>query len=243
MVFSLIHGRYSEAIIWIRGGVYGSGYDYETPFLIKGVGGIWFLLALFWAKIIANDILKYDEKFHILLAILITYVGVKTYSCFVFPWSVQNGMTASLFFVLGHYARKEKLFDHINYIYMLVFFIIWLYCYKYYGTLTMVNCNIPNIMTVVAALCGSAIIIYLSKIIEKKVIIIRSMLEYIGKMTMIILCLHIFELHTGILVSIQNALDESFHISIHIFILRCLWSIGIAIIIKTILLHFKCYNK
>lgn len=29
---------------WIWGAIYGSGYDYNIPFFIKGVGGIWF----FW---------------------------------------------------------------------------------------------------------------------------------------------------------------------------------------------------
>lgn len=55
------------------------------------------LLAMLWVKSIANKIFKFDEKYWMLLAILTTYVGVKTYHCFVFPWSVQCGMTASLF--------------------------------------------------------------------------------------------------------------------------------------------------
>lgn len=213
------------------GGVYGSGYEYETPFFIKGVGGIWFLLAMIWVKSIVNKILKFDEKYWMLLAALITYVGVKTYSCFVFPWSIQCGMTASLFFVSGYYLRKDNLLKHMNFLVSVIFSIIWFYCYKYYGTLTMANCNIPNLMTVVGAFCGSALIIYISKMIEK-IICVGSIFDYIGKMTLIILCVHIFELHTNILADIQNVLYKNTNIIFHIFLLRCIFDMGISVIIK-----------
>ncbi len=234
VLFSLLKREYGNATLWIRGGVYGSGYEYETPFFIKGVGGIWFLLAMLWVKSIANKIFKFDEKYWMLLAILTTYVGVKTYHCFVFPWSVQCGMTASLFFVLGYYLRKDDLLKHLNFLVSVIFFIIWFYCYKYYGTLTMANCNIPNIMTVIGALCGSAVILYVSKIFER-VFWVNNVLEYIGKMTLIILCVHIFELHTNILADIQNLLYKKTYNLFHIFFLRCIFDIGVASIIKKLI--------
>ena len=218
----LLHG--------VGGGVYGSGYDYELPFFIKGTGGIWFFLALFWTKNIANEIIKISEKYQVLIVIAVVYVGVQTYKCFVFPWSIQNGMTASLFFIFGYYAKRENIFKNLNFAYTLICFIIWLYCYKYYGTVIMVNCYIPNIMTIIGALCGSVVIIFFSMMIEKNNMI-GKMLEHIGKMTMIILCVHIFELHTGILLGVQGFLRDQVHVYIHIFILRCICSFGIGNII------------
>ena len=94
----------------------------------------------------------------------------------------------------------------------------------------MVNCYIPNIMTIIGALCGSVVIIFFSMMIEKNNMI-GKMLEHIGKMTMIILCVHIFELHTGILLGVQGFLRDQVHVYIHIFILRCICSFGIGNII------------
>lgn len=234
--FSLMYGDYKEALIWVWGGVYGSGYDYETPFLIKSIGGIWFFLALFWVRIIVNEIIKFNEKMQLCIAILVTYVGVKTYSCFVLPVSIQNGMAATIFFFAGYYLKEEKLLKKINYMYMIFFLVIWFYCYKYYGNLAMVNCSIPNVMTVIGALCGSGVILYISMLLENKLIIVGNILGHIGRMTMVMLCVHIFELHTGVLVNIQNMLYETMHFSIHIFVLRCIWTFALAEIV------YKCIS-
>lgn len=50
VVFYFALGYNNESKDWIWGGIYGSGLSYFTPFYIKGVGAIWFLLALFWGE-------------------------------------------------------------------------------------------------------------------------------------------------------------------------------------------------
>ncbi|WP_092242833.1 acyltransferase family protein [Lacrimispora sphenoides] len=46
---------------WIYAILYGSGSNYSSPFFIKSIGALWFLLALFLAFIIYNYII--DKKY------------------------------------------------------------------------------------------------------------------------------------------------------------------------------------
>lgn len=94
---------------WIWGAIYGSGFDYLEPFYIKGVGGIWFLLALFSALIMLNAVLNLPKDIQPIIVLALAYAGYMTYAYFVFPWCLQNAMEALLFCYVGYRLKNTAL--------------------------------------------------------------------------------------------------------------------------------------
>lgn len=84
--------------------------------VIKGVqlfscGPMWYLLALFWGWMILDFILSYaPEKWHIIIVLLISIVGVFLSYIKISVFGVGRGMFALMYLYIGYYCKKHKLF-------------------------------------------------------------------------------------------------------------------------------------
>lgn len=145
----------SDILKWLFAGLYGKGAKGE--FLIDNihkVGAYWFLLALFWGSIIAR---YYLEKSYFLIIIsVIAYVGYSTRQIIFLPWSIQNGMVASLFIGLGFLANKYKIFEYkISKIEFIAIISLWIFAIWNNITYSMVNLRfyygLLNVIIAVAA--------------------------------------------------------------------------------------------
>jgi fucose 4-O-acetylase-like acetyltransferase len=229
IVFYLVTGHIDESKEWIWGGVYGSGVTYSTPFYIKGVGAIWFLLALFWAKIFLNYIVHLPEHLVLVLVALLTYWGVFSYSLFVLPLEIQNGCIGLLYLYIGFLANKYSLLQKI-YLPLFVFsLLIWgLGCFNGYGYMTLVNCKV-DLISIIVSCCACYVVIIFSKLLER-LKLICEFFTWLGKNTIIILCFHMFELYTGISNKIAVMLF-SVDNDITTFLVRMIWCLLFALII------------
>lgn len=178
---------------WILASIYGAGGNMDTLHYFPPIGAIWYLPAIFFAVCIVNA-LKNNEKC-IMLIILISYIGYKTSQLIWLPLSVQAGMTASFFTYIGYYAKQKKILDkQINSVYMIGMFAVWGICIIYGGQLYMVQNYFGNgFLDVIGAICATYLIICFSKWISKYKII-NQMLSFLGKNSLIILCVHLIEL-------------------------------------------------
>lgn len=180
---------------WFIASVYGSGtIEYSTPFYMKQIGAVWFLAALFTALIIVRYFIDYEYGW--VGVILLAYVGYKTGTMVWMPLSIQAGMTAAVFVYLGWFFHKHRIFERpISSIWLGGAAVIWLFGILFCGRFYIVRNHFGNGMfDILAAVAGSYVIIVICKVIERKTKNLARVLEFYGRNTLLILCMHAVEL-------------------------------------------------
>lgn len=235
---NLRHGSYSRVLpdisSWIYAILYGSGNDYSTPFYIKSIGAIWFLLALFFASIIYNYII--EKKYCWLYVCLIFILGYITSKFVYLPWSIQSAMVALVFIHIGFIISKK---EFIKFDSFLAFFLsagIWWICVLLdKGRFYMVRNYFTNIpIDILGGVMGSYIVIFISKQLDKIKIVSKG-LQTFGKYSLIVLCFHLIELNTFPWQGILNVL-KVYNPNIRfilLFTMKLIWSImGITMVLN-----------
>lgn len=119
---SLVRGQaVLPGLLKILGGaVYGSGNGAGSRIaslaLIKMptfIGGIWFLLALFWALVITRKVLDANLPFlHGLIVVaIVAYADWTTSSTVWLPWDIQPGCVACIYVYAGFWLRKSEILN------------------------------------------------------------------------------------------------------------------------------------
>lgn len=181
---------------WIIASLYGSGGVHEVPFHIPQIGAIWFLWALFLSLIIMNSIVDYKYNFLIVIALFL--VGEKSAKLTWLPMSVQPALVCLLFVYLGYLCKKEDILNKkIPIGWNIAIILIWIVAFIYGGHMYLVGCYFENgALDIIGGICGSYIIIIVSKFIENKTKIIGHILQFLGMSTLPILCFHLIEQNT-----------------------------------------------
>lgn len=158
------------------------------------IGAIWFLLAMAVATYILNRV--YNKKGNWIYVVIIAFVGYKTSKYIWLPFSLQAGMTATLFLYIGTLFNKYKVFDKKIDVLLYIFLLgIVIFCMIYGGKLYMVsNIYTNGLMDVIGALAGSFLCIKVSILISKYSKIIKRILIFFGKNSLLCLCIHIISL-------------------------------------------------
>ena len=181
--------------IWVIASAYGSGsVEHTTPFYIKQIGALWFLLAMFFAVVIVRFFMQFQYGY---IGILLTaYLGYKTSDMIWLPLSVQAGMTAALFVYLGVLARKYRILDQkIHPVIKSGLVALWCVCIIYAGKLYMVRNYYENgWLDIAGALAGSYLVLLAARVVEENTKILSGVLRYYGKNSLLVLCFHIFEM-------------------------------------------------
>ena len=215
---------------WIQAGIYGSGWDYDQPMYIPGVGGIWFLLALFIAMNMLNSLQQFPEYIRLVFVCALGYWGWYTYALFPLPWEIQNGCLGLVFLYIGYLFKQYEVLskkDSLLYIFALL---VWVFAlWKQFAFVSMVNCSI-RLINIITATCGVIVCVGGSKFIDNKISILGKILAWIGKRTEIILIVHIFELHTGIIQDSINGVIGKNKVYF-ILVVRLLWAGVFALLI------------
>ncbi len=182
---------------WFIASLYGSGtIEYSSPFYMKQIGAIWFLLASFTAVVIVRYFIEYKHGW--LGVVVLAYVGYKTGQMVWLPLSIQAGMTAAVFVYLGWLSNKYKLFEHpAPHMWISGAAIIWLFGILFCGKLYVVRNHFENgLFDIVVAVAGSYLVIVICQIIDKQTKYLANLLEFYGKNTLTILCMHEVEILT-----------------------------------------------
>lgn len=96
---------------WIVASVFGNGYTTNlgangVEFLLVGVGGVWFLLALPISLLLLNYLLNYFKNKQVFISvIIISLIGYISYKYVVFPFNIQNGMFALIYVYSGYVVK------------------------------------------------------------------------------------------------------------------------------------------
>lgn len=183
---------------WTIAALYGSGGPVAVP-KIKWIGALWFLLALFFAKLIIY-LTEALGKYQWAAVFAIAYIGYATARLFWLPMSIQAGMTASMYVYIGKIIHKNDLFTKSFCSGKTALYIfapaLWAFCVMFCGRLYMVENFYGNgLLDIFGSIAATFTLVWLSMLIEKYIPIVKNVLAYIGSITLVILCAHITELN------------------------------------------------
>ena len=187
---------------WIAASLYGSGVNYTEPFVIHKIGALWFLLATFWGSIFLRISLEMKKRVRLLFVLALFCAGYLTSDkLFWFPLSIQAGCCATLFMYVGYLARKSKevyenLSKEVKCAGIVFAFIIWMAFIRNYTHFALVE-NIfgHGVIDIFGSVCACFSVLMISKFIENHFKVLTNVLAYIGKYSLIVLCIHILELN------------------------------------------------
>lgn len=206
---------------------WGSGAFHSAPLAGNKpcIGAVWFLLALFWCKVIFG-VLESVFKNKWLLGVIC--VGISLVSIFLdkfviyLPMSLFPGLAALVFYYVGYCLKDVKVLPWYIILSSIVFFIVIAVPVFNYPFLSLVNCNYGTYpMSVIGAFGGFVLIFFVSKWLCRNTI--GFILARVGQLTLPILCFHLFQLNTYCL--IPKGADDSIVtiISSIAFPLLCTW--------------------
>lgn len=191
----------------------------NNPTLGKySIGAIWFLLALFWCRIIFNLLHSRITSRLYFSGILISLASISTYAgTFVYlPTDILQGLGALLFFYIGYLTRIYNLFDYKADMRSIIFIIILAFLSISTGSMSMVRCYYGYWpINYLAAIAVTYLIFHISKHMSNCIF-----LSWCGRVSIVILCIHIIELSYLPINHIQKMFNISynFDVLIHLFV-------------------------
>ena len=194
---------------------------------LYGLGPGWFLLAMFMARLEFQFILKKFPNSYLLVSFLIStcicliadYQEISSFLSF-FPSLV------SLFFVaFGYYIRIHSLLDFTmrqSYLSIIVGLTFWLIT-SLLGKVDMSQCIFKlSVLDFLGSLGGTMLFYKLSQLIDSKSYILRNVLAYAGKYSLVILFYHSIDYCVPIWYLIEPYLPSSIFIFV-ILVIRLLF--------------------
>ncbi len=183
---------FQDLFRWGYASLYGSCIDFEKPFLIKGIGQIWFLLALFWALLIVKYFGKMREGMMIVL--LLAYMAYVSSQYIWLPWSLQAGAVCALFVYVGYRLRSRQFLDRPINVWLFLFAAgVWVFEAVFD---IRVNLRDNTIDAGVFSLIGAVLICYVVFWIARfggKMKLLKIPLNFCGQNSLLILCFHELE--------------------------------------------------
>lgn len=184
----------------ILAGLYGSGSRQDFLSLrLPVVGAIWFFLALIWAELLLNMLLKPGKNVWVvgIGTAALWLVGFFTAKLTWLPLSIQAGMCGLVFLVTGYAVREKNLKSYFNKPMIAVASgIIWAgaIAMSFLNlNMSMVKCQFPNpIMNILGAIAATYLLLILGQKIERTKL--GKFLAWCGRNSMIILSMHLIEM-------------------------------------------------
>ena len=185
---------------WVTAALYGAGGLIPgMPASVRGIGAIWFLLAMFWARVLLA--LAHRTPYPIVAVIMIFTVGWASANVPPLHWlplSVQAGMCATLFLEIGLQMRRGRVFEPcvVPAAMWVVITLLWLWGTAFYGHLYMVSNTYGDgvVLDIVVGVCGTLAVIKACFVLERVAPRLARHLAWVGAMTLPLFCMHNLEL-------------------------------------------------
>ena len=182
---------------WFKASLYGSGGVLESmPDGIGQIGGLWFLWALFWGRILLTFCNKI--KYPVIPVACLFAVGFLTKDLFWLPLGIQPSLCCVTFLYAGQLAQKYEVFEagKFNVLVWIGMFAIWIICAVFGGALYMVSNTYENIfLNIAGGVCCSFVLIKVCQLVANKATGFKHHpFETMGANTLAIFSMHIVEL-------------------------------------------------
>ena len=201
--------------VWTYAALYASGGRYDHPFYIKEIGAIWFLWASFWGCLFLRAALELKPRRRIAMIAVLFAFGYYSRNLFWFPLSIQAGACATAFMYLGHLFRAEEstlrgLSMETKAFGTLAALCAWVMFIKDFQAFWLVNCDFGRgIVDIFSCICACYMVLLGSYFLDQRgqagaavgdaaggaAARLAGALAYIGKYSLLVLCIHIVELN------------------------------------------------
>lgn len=192
------------------------GDELHSSYGIISVNALWFLVALFWVRelfyiilwCLSNNNFKYKDILVVIICGILTSVTsyFKTMiSIPPLPLSLLQGINALLFYSIGWYVKRNTIPNWIK--------VCVILCWPlavYFGQIEMFGCYYKILPLDVLGACGGTLLLYhiCSKILslQSKYRILslpNKFLQWCGINSLLILCVHEFDLRSGFFWSVK----------------------------------------
>ena len=187
----------SDVVLFAKASLWGAGGIIDgMPTGFIGIGAIWFLLALFWAKLFLAAANSSPCPLAVVLCLLVA--GASSDGVWL-PLSLQPGMAATFYLYVGQKTSELRLLEPgvLHPLLWGAMALVWLYSAAFYGHLYMVTADFDDgLIDIVGSVCGSLVIIKLCMLAEKRAPRASRPLAALGAATLPMLCAHLIELDT-----------------------------------------------
>lgn len=184
-------------LLWLKAALFGSGARPSSMIPdIPAIGAIWYLLALFWARIILQALRS--TRHAGVLSLCLFYVGVVTKESVWLPWSIQPALCAVLFLYIGQEVRSGGYLEPgaVPAALWALLVFVWLYCIRYAGELYLVEASFKHgALDVIGGVAGSLIVLRLSALFADRFVYPASVAAAVGRITLPLFCMHLVGLN------------------------------------------------
>lgn len=191
---------------WIMASLYGSGDVSERwPLMyVPSIGAIWFLPALFFVRILLVALNKLEKSWLKALSVVGIFVaGYTSVSLIWLPMSVQPAMVSLPFAYVGQLFRKYDLLNQDGRMPKWVWplaFICFALCVRFGGHLYLnaVRFNDGILLDLLGGIAGTLSVLKLSEWLCVKSEERLRDVEFVGKSTLAVFCMHLVDLYMGL---------------------------------------------
>ncbi len=180
----IISPEYALTKVWAA--ILGSGGGHFFFDDVPVMGPIWFLLALFWCRIIYNFIFKRFAQRTILICLFISMVSFafgKYVMCL--PLGFLYGLCSLIFYSIGHYWKTYNFTPSRSF--LIVGVLVWIVCiYFAHLEMALYSSRLYPI-SYFAAFIGTYVTYLLAK---RTPLFLHSIMLWLGQNTLLILCYH-----------------------------------------------------
>jgi len=228
-----------NTIIRVYAAILGNGTPNNVNFQQYVIGAIWFLLALFWCRIIFNILYQKCSQPWIFfvnvlgISILATFCGTLLY----IPADILQGLQGMFFFGVGYAFKTKKAFNYKIGMWGTFLILLFVLLSIWSGSLSMARCFYGYWPLNVFAAIGMTLVIYkLSKYLCSKNILGNRLLAFWGRISIVVLCVHILDIFFFPLKSFHNlfALSKHIDIFVHLFV---------ALFVSSVIVKFTFVRK
>ncbi len=234
IVLGLFKHEWNLAITKILSLLWADVSTLNTSWGVVCIGVVWFLLALFWAKVFLLFLSKWE---HLVLpiALLIAMGAVIVHKILpATPWSIMMGFTALPFVAIGWWSRRNTIPLWLK----ILSIILWLVAIAF-SELDMFSFTYGNYPVDVLGACGGTIALYwISSQIKEHLKFSAKLLARLGIWSLAIMCFHDFEIATHLGNRIQVYLGLDLPLWAWYF-----WRYAITIALAVIVVHIPKIKK
>ena len=205
---------------WLNASVFAQGDMTAHPLWPQTarIGAIWFLWALFWARLEVAILLRLPGNVQAPVVFLGSLVAMFSSDYVFLPLSVQPGICAALFVYFGHWLREGDRLKGLlsRRLLWIPLALVWIWAIVRYAGFGMAICDYgPTVVAVVrnvaGGIAGTLCVLRICCWLERKIGEGRAwgFVQRMGRITLLVLCVHLFEdnvLRWGSVVEGWNAL-------------------------------------
>lgn len=185
-----------QAKRWVKAALWGAGATSPVAlWQTERIGGVWFLLALFWARLLITATRRLPDTAR-WAVVLVAMAGAVWSAGYVWlPLSIQSGLGCAAYVLLGAYIRKWGLFDRrLPVALWVAFVVLWVICIVWGGRASLATCVYPlGVVDILGGVAACFCIMALSKAVERRTPVPSRFLQWVGRNTLPLFALHILE--------------------------------------------------